>query len=334
MELRGKRVFVTGATGLVGGRLAERLAKDEGMKVRVLVRSPEKAAHIKKIWSHLNIEPVLGDLANTAALKNGAKDCELVVHCAAWVNDRGTREQYYQANVQGTENILNAARGCQRFIHTSSIGVYGLNPKDGTDESSGFDTSQNLYCETKIESEKVVKVAIDKERFPAVIIRPGSVYGPHSATWTLRPIKAIKDKKFFLIAGGTGLVNYVYIDNLVDGMLLATKNDQIVDDDFIITDGRSTTWSEFFGYYNQMMGNPPLKSLPLPVAYLTAFGMEIAEKFTGTKPVLSRSAVGFLTRHATFNISKAKRLLGYNPTISLAEGMKLTEQWLRAEKII
>jgi nucleoside-diphosphate-sugar epimerase len=336
MELKNSTVFITGATGLVGGRLAERLVREENARVRALVRTEKKAAQLEKEMAGLAIEPVLGDLANLDALRRGAADCQFVFHCAAWVSDRGTRDDFFRANVTGTDNVVKAAQagGCQRFIHTSSVAVYGLNPRDGTDESFPFDTSNNLYCETKIESEQVVKRAMEKERLAAVIIRPGSVYGPRSATWTLRPIKALKDKKLFLIGGGKGLCNYVYIDNLVDGMLQAARNDRAVGEDFIITDGQAAPWREFFGYYNQMLGRDQMPSLPLPVAQLVALGMEMSEKITGSRPVLSRSAVGFLTRQAVFNISKAKTQLGYQPKISLAEGMKMTEQWLRAEKII
>jgi nucleoside-diphosphate-sugar epimerase len=334
MELKGKKIFITGATGLVGGRLAERLAREEGAQVRVLARSTAKAEQFQKDMLGLEIETAIGDLTDLESLKRGATGCQVVFHCAAWVSDRGSREDFYRANVTGTENILKASAGCERFIHTSSVGVYGLSPKDGTDETSPFDTSNNLYCETKIESEKVVKLAFERDRFPAVIIRPGSVFGPRSATWTLRPVKAIKDGKLFLISGGTGLCNYIYVDNLVDGMLLAAKNDQVIGEEFIITDGQAAPWHEFFGYYNQMLGKEKLRSLPLPVAQFVAFSMEVSEKITGKRAVLSRSAVGFLTRQATFNIAKAKRMLGYQPQISLAEGMRKTEAWLRQQKII
>jgi nucleoside-diphosphate-sugar epimerase len=337
MELKGKTILVTGATGLVGGRLAERLVREEGAQVRALARSEEKAARLRQEMGAIKIETAIGELANAESLRRAAAGCQLIFHCAAWVSDRGTREDFFRANVDGTSHIIAAAQAanCQRFIHTSTVGVYGLNPKDGTDETFSFDTAaDNLYCETKIESEKVVKAAGQKDRLPIVIIRPGSVYGPRSASWTLRPIKAIKEKQMFLVAGGSGLINYIYVDNLVDAMLLAAKNDKVIGEDFIITEGITASWREFFGYYGRMLGREKLPSLPLPIALLIAGGMELREKITGRRALLSRTAVGFLTRRATFKIDKAKKLLGYQPRIGLVEGMKLTEQWLRQEKII
>ncbi|MBI4850412.1 MAG: SDR family NAD(P)-dependent oxidoreductase [Acidobacteria bacterium] len=334
MELKGKTILVTGATGFIGHRLVERLAKEEGVSVRALARTEEKSRKLTKDLNGISIEIAIGDLSNLESLKKAANGCEIIFHCAAWASDRGSREDFFTANVTGTKNIVEAAINakCQKFIHVSSISVYGFQPKDGTDETFPYDPSSGLYSETKVESEKVVKLA--KEKLPAVIIRPGAVYGPRSGAWTVRPVKAIKDGKMFLIAGGTGLCNYVYIDNLIDAMLIATKDDKVLGEDFIITDGRSTPWHEFFGYYGRMFGINKLKSLPLPIAYLAALTMEISEKFTGKKAPITRVAINFLTRQATYNTHKAKSVLGYEPKINLIDGMKLTEEWLRKENLI
>ena len=161
------------------------------------------------------------------------------------------------------------------------------------------------------------------------MIRPTNVYGPCSNPWTVRPIKLINSGQMILINGGTGICNYVYIDNLLDATLAATKRDQSVGQVYLITDGFAVTWKEFFGYYARMAGKPRIRSVPQWLGKAIALGMEIASKFTGRPPKITREAVQFLTRQAHFSIEKARRELGYQPRFSLEEGMQLTEQWLR-----
>jgi nucleoside-diphosphate-sugar epimerase len=132
-----------------------------------------------------------------------------------------------------------------------------------------------------------------------------------------------------LINGGTGLCNHVYIDNLLDATLAATKRDESVGEVYLVSDGAPVTWKEFFGYYAQMAGKPRIRSVPEWVGKAIALGMETSSKLTGKPPKITREAVGFLTRKARFSIEKARHELGFQPRFSLEEGMKLTEQWLR-----
>ncbi len=329
MEIRGLLALVTGATGFIGGRLTERLATEEDVRVRALVRSAGKAGRLTK----LPLEIVEGDLLDPQSLKKAVEGCDLVFHCAALVRETGKKKEFYQINVEGTENIVKAAvaAGVKKFIHMSSVAVYGLNPPDGADEDTAFQLCGNLYCDTKIAAEKIVWAYHRDRGLPVVVIRPTNVYGPHSKPWTLRPIKMINSDKMMLINGGTGLCNYVYIDNLIDATLLAVKSDEAVGQAYIITDGIALPWKEFFGCYAQMAGKPQMRSVPAHLGKIVALGMEITSKFTGKQPKITRQAVGFLTKKACFSIEKARRELGYRPRLSLKEGMQITEQWLQEE---
>ncbi len=329
MEIRGLLALVTGASGFIGGRLVERLATEESVRVRALVRNTGIAGRLGK----LPLEIVKGDLLDPQSLSKAVEGCDLVFHCAALVRETGKKKEFYQINVQGTENILKAAleAGVKKFIHLSSVAVYGLNPPDGADENTAFQPCGNLYCDTKIASEEIVWAYHRDRNLPVVVIRPTNVYGPHSKPWTLRPIKMIKSGKMMLINNGTGLCNYVYIDNLIDAALLATKRDESVGQAYIITDGVALPWKEFFGCYAHMAGKPRMRSVPEQLGKIVALGIEIASKFTGKQPKITRQAVGFLTRKACFSIEKARRELGYRPRFSLKEGMQITEKWLREE---
>jgi len=327
MEIRGFSALVTGASGFIGGRLAERLAIEEGVRVRAMVRNLKRGERLGK----LQLEIVKADLLDLPSLREAISGCDLVFHCAAMVRETGDRNEFFRTNVKGTENVLKVSSdiGVKKFIHFSSVAVYGLNPPDGADEATPYRPCGNLYCDTKIAAEKAVWIAHQEAGLPVVVIRPTNVYGPYSNAWTIRPIKLINSGQMMLINGGTGLCNYVYIDNLLDATLAATKRDPSVGQVYLITDGIAVTWKEFFGYYAEMAGKPEIRSVPEWLAKTIALGMEMTSKITGKPPKITREAVGFLTRQARFSIEKARRELGYQPRISLKEGMKLTEQWLR-----
>jgi len=327
MEIRGLSALVTGTSGFIGGRLAERLATEEGVRVRAMFRNPKKAERLLK----LPLEIVKADLLDLPSLRKAIDGCDLAFHCAALVRETGDRNEFFETNVKGTENILKASTeaGVKKFIHFSSVAVYGLNPPDGADETTPYQPCGNLYCDTKIASEKAVWVAHQKAGLPVVVIRPTNVYGPYSNFWTVRPIKLVNSGQMILINGGTGFCNYVYIDNLIDATLAATKRDQSVGQVYLVTDGNAVLWKEFFGCYAQMAGKPKMRSVPEWLGKAIALSMEVSSKLSGKPPKITREAVRFLTRRARFKIEKAKRELGYQPRFSLEEGMKLTEQWLR-----
>jgi nucleoside-diphosphate-sugar epimerase len=327
MEIRGLSALVTGASGFIGGRLAERLATEEGVRVRAMVRRAKKAERLRK----LPLEVVQADLLDVESLREATDRCELVFHCAALVRETGDRDEFYRINVKGTKNILNVARdrGVKKFIHFSSVAVYGMNPPDRADETTPCQPCGNLYCDTKLAAEKAVWAAHQEAGLPVVVIRPANVYGPYSNPWTIRPIKLVNSGQMMLINGGTGLCNYAYIDNLLDATLAATKQDESVGEVYLVSDGMAVIWKEFFGYYAKMAGRPNIRSVPKWLGKAIALGMEVTSKLGGKPPKLTREAVGFLTRKACFSIEKARRDLNYQPRISLEEGMKLTEQWLR-----
>jgi nucleoside-diphosphate-sugar epimerase len=327
MEIRGLSALVTGSSGFIGGRLAERLATEEGVRVRAMVRNLKKAERLQA----LPLEIVQADLLDLSSLREAVRGCDLVFHCAARVRETGDRNEFFRTNVEGTSNILKASieANVKRFIHFSSVAVYGMNPPGQVDETTPFQPCGNLYCDTKIAGEKAVWAAYQETGIPVVVIQPANVYGPYSNPWTIRPIKMILSGKMIPINGGTGICNYVYIDNLIDATLAAVKRDTSVGQAYLISDGNPVTWKEFFGYYARMAGKSNIPSVPEWMGKTIAFGMEIASKFTKKPPKISREAVRYLTRQSRFSIEKARRELGYQPRVSLEEGMKLTEEWLR-----
>jgi nucleoside-diphosphate-sugar epimerase len=309
-----KRTLVTGATGFIGSRLIERLI-EESVPVRALVRHPEKRARLRA----RGVELIHGDVTDADSLHRAVANCQLVFHCAALMHDAPvSADEYRRVNVGGVRNLLEAASvaAVERFIYVSSTAVYGISPKENTTESDPHQPCGLPYLDNKIEAEEIAFKFHRERMLPLTVIRPANVYGPRSRVWTIWLIEMIKAGKIILVDDGCGMANHVYIDNLVDGMLLVARHDKAIGEAFIISDGAHTNWKEFLGYYAQMLGCA-LRSVPKPQAVEPPYS-------------LSREETDLWTQTGTFDISKAKAVLGYEPRISLAEGMRLTEQWLRA----
>ncbi len=312
MELTEKRVLVTGATGFIGGRLTEQLLMAENVKVRALARTPGKADRL----ASTGVEIVQGDVTDPASLRRAAESCQVVLHCAAFMHDaEADPDGFRQVNVEGVRNMLEAASeaGVERFVHVSSIAVYGTSPREGTNETDPFQPCGEAYSDSKIEAEQLAFQYSSEKKLPLVVIRPANVYGPRSSFWTVGLLMMVKSGQLKLIDNGRGMANPVYVDNLVDAILLAAQNDAAVGEAFVISDGAKTDWNEFLGYYARMVGRDPLPT------------MSIEEALSRMDSV----QVQYWTQTGTFDITKARTVLGYEPRVSLDEGMKRTEQWLR-----
>jgi nucleoside-diphosphate-sugar epimerase len=333
VELTQKTVLVTGASGFVGGHLAVRLATQQGTRVRALVRQTSRTEHLQG----LGIRLCTGSITDLDSLRSALDGVDVVFHCAAYVREWGKAEEMHRTNTLGTENVLRAAvdTGVSRVVHTSSIAVYGLEPADGTDETCSFNReSGNPYAESKIAAEEVAQKYCGEQGLHVAILRPADIYGPRSTTATLGPVVAIKLGWMELIDGGEGLTNHLYVDNLVDAYLLAAESDHSAGQAYIISDGVGTPWRDFFGHYARMMGKGPLPSIPKERALQKAAEAEARAESTGRPPSLTRAAVTLMTQKAVFRIDKARLELGYTPRISLDEGMRLTEEWLREKRYI
>ena len=323
-------VLITGAGGFIGGHLARRLLTQEKITVRALVRNPEKAAWLKE----LGAEIVVGDINDEpAVLAQAMSGCRVVYHAAAWVSESGSQAEVWKVNVAGTQNVVDAAlaAGVQRFVQISSCAVYGSLQQFDIDETTPRRMIGKPYGDSKAAAEEVVIKAYQERKLPVVIARVSQVYGPGSQQFTIRPVELIKAGKMFLIDGGRHLCKPIYIDNLIDGLILCAKVDAAVGEAINLTENMQVSWHEFFGAYGKMLGKASLPSLPYPVAWLAALFFETQAKLKGKKSGLTRGAVNSLRSSNSFSNRKAQALLGWSPKINLAEGMRLTEIWLREQ---
>ncbi len=249
-ELRGKDILVTGATGFIGSRVALELVKI-GARVRALVRNAAKAEALGRS----GISVVLGDMAEPASLAGAVRGCQAIFHFAGTTNEFKPRAHFERVNVDGTRLLAEAAlkERVERFIHVSTVWVYGLSSGPGVCETSPCTPSGQAYADTKLEAERAVRRLIDEKGLPAVIIQPSEVYGPGDPNWTERPIELIKSGRMILAGGGKGLIQPVFIDDLVRGVLAAAERGGL-GETYILCGPEVVTVREYFSYFAAMVG--------------------------------------------------------------------------------
>jgi nucleoside-diphosphate-sugar epimerase len=308
------KVLITGARGFIGAALSARMAADG--------------------WDVVGIDVVDGhDIARSGPWQDVAAGCDLVIHTAAVVSMRGDDPRaVWRVNALGTANVLEAARraGTARFVHLSSVTVFGFAFPDGVDESYPCEPNGVPYVDTKIASEALVLRAHAAGETACTVIRPGDVYGPGSRPWTLLPLEELERNRFILPARGRGIFSPVYIDNLVDGIVAAATADAAAGGVFTLSDGTGVTTHEFFDNYARLL-HKRLRSVPTPLAVRLASAASLAAR--GRTEVNAASA-RYLARTGTYSIARAHETFGYAPAIDLAEGMERTAAWLRAERLV
>jgi nucleoside-diphosphate-sugar epimerase len=250
-----RTVLVTGATGFVGSRLVERLVLGTDDRVKAMVRrfSGPGLARLAR----LPVKLVLADLLDLDGLIEAAKDCDIIVHCA--YGRSGDAKHQREVTVSGTENVLQAALqdNVRKVIYLSSAAVYGRDPKiPVVDESAPFRNDHDVYCVSKTEAENVVWRYYRERGLPVVIFRPTRIYGPYGRMWTARIVKEIQSGAI-LVDGGRGAANLIYIDNLIDAIMLAMDKDAGDGEAFILVDDERLAWKDVYESYADMIGDPP-----------------------------------------------------------------------------
>ena len=316
------RAFVTGATGMVGNHVCRRL-KDEGHEVTALVRPTSDWSLLEGVGVSFAEGALPGD---PEVFRETLRGQEWVFHCAAMVDDWAPREEMYRVNVEGLETLLKAAdrTSLKRFVYISSLAVLGMGPQIDLDESAPLVHTGDNYNYTKIKAEELA-LRYAGEGYPIAIVRPPYIYGPGDRQLFPRVVQALKEKTFRYIGDGLTPFSLVYVENLVDAMMLAAVKPEAIGEVCIITDGDPITRRELIEAISEGYGlEAPTGSVPLGVAKALCPVFEFFGRLLGRRPVLNRFRMKFMATPLTFKIDKAKRLLGYEPKCSTREGLTRT----------
>jgi dihydroflavonol-4-reductase len=328
---RMNRVLVTGATGFTGGALAQRLVAQK-VPVRALVRDPARAAPL----ADLGVEIMQGQLCDPAALGKVMRDVDVVYHIAALYRQQGVDPRAFrEANTIAVKHLLDAAVEAKvsRFVHCSTVGVHGHIERPPAAEDAPF-APGDLYQETKLAGERIAARYMAEGRLPVTIFRPAGIYGPGDLRF-LKLFRLIKRGRFPMIGDGQTLYHSVYIDDLLDGIVRCGTADRAIGETFILAGPEYTTLNELVALVARALGRPPSR-LRIPVAPIRALAAAceaICRPF-GLEPPLHRRRVAFFTNNRAFDITKARRQLGYAPKVSIHEGIARTSAWYAQQGLL
>ena len=249
------RVLVTGASGFIGGRLVETLV-NRGITVRVTTSDLRHCEHI----AHLPIQIVKAGLGDHDALSDAVAGCSVVFHAAYRFG--GDIEQQ-KVNIDGTRVLAEAfgRNGGRRFVHVSSMCAYGDPRDEDLTEDTPLRPSADPYSETKRQIDLLLLEMHRSRGFPVTIIQPTIVYGPRGTFWTTEPLQQVRSMRIALPAGGLGLCNAVYVDDVVSALTLAAERDAAVGEAFLISGSAPVTWREFYAAFEKMLGKKAVVDL-------------------------------------------------------------------------
>jgi nucleoside-diphosphate-sugar epimerase len=320
------RVALTGASGYTGGHLVDAL-RQRGDEVRALVRPASVSERLRASGAAL----ILGDLADAGAIERLVEGTDAVLHVAAVYRTAGHPDSYYrEINIGGTERLLRAAAcaGVRRFVHTSTVGVHGDVKEPPADETAPI-APGDIYQQTKAEAEALALDYHRRRALPVAVVRPGAIYGP-GETRLLKLFRAIARGRYAIIGDGRSFYHPVYIEDLVEGFLLALDRPEAVGEAFLVCGPRYASQSELAALIAKHTGG---RVLPFHIpARPIQWAGDVVEAICvplGLEPPLHRRRVDFWTKSRAFRIEKARRMLGYAPKVDLDEGIARTAAWYR-----
>lgn len=328
--------LVTGATGLVGSHIVERLRLD-GWEVRALSRDPNEASR----QLPPGIEVHRGDVLDVASFISAAAGCNVVFHAAANIIVRGEWEAYRVTNVEGARNAVTAAqRAGARLLQLSSVAVYGATARyealkrgSRTDENTPLAPlpERAYYARSKRESEELVLRAHLEGRVWATAVRPDVIYGRRDRQFVPRMAKLLRMRTPVpLLGGGRSIMAVVHAANVADGAVLAATSDTAGGNVYNLANDFDVSVREFFELAAEGLGTRPL-FVPMPAwaarAALRAVKATARALTGGRFSLLSTSAIDFVAEDNPFSSERAKRELGWSPRVRPETGVPDAFRW-------
>lgn len=322
MSIAGQTVLVTGATGFLGGALARRLASD-GAQMRALVRSPEKAARLRAA----GMETAQGDLTDADSLQRAVEGCSYVFHAAA---SFGNLAAQTAVNVEGSRALARASADAriQRFVYVSTTLYYGYPTGGVINEDTPPCRFHNPYIQTKQTAEVAIRDAAAETGLSFAISRPGMIYGAGSTNWTRGLFWLARLRPTPFIGDGRGSAFPIHVDDVVDHLVTLAAHPDAHGQAFNCAPDPSPTWRELIGAYSALAGHDRWFALP-PAMF--QFGARLIAPFAPADTLWRdlRAIIPIFRVQTTYSMEKSRRMLGWQPRISLDAGIASCALWLR-----
>jgi dihydroflavonol-4-reductase len=319
------RTLVTGATGFTGGRLARELRR-RGRDVRALVRTED--ARSSELVAD-GIEVCVGDLRNAGAISRALDGIDIVYNIgAAYRQASAGRDEYYAVNAAAVGTLVELAgvAGVRRVVHCSTVGVHGdvEHPPAGEDAPL---RPGDAYQRSKLEGERLGREAAARSRVDLVIARPSGIYGPGDRR-LLKLFRGVARRTFVTLGSGDIFYHLTYVDDLVEGFRLCGEVPRAAGRTYILAGGEVTPLSELVRRVAAAAGvRPPTLRAPVWPFWIAGALCEAVCVPLRIEPPIYRRRVDFFTKSRAFDITLARRELGYSPQVGLDEGIRRTLAW-------
>ena len=323
-------MLVTGGTGFLGKKLVAGLA-NRGAHVHALIRKSSDRQIVDSLLS-LGADIMMGDVTDRESVFNAVQDAEYIFHIAALFRSAKYDDRiYFNVNVEGTRNVLDAAEHyhVRRVIHCSTVGVHSHIPHPPATEAEPYRPG-DIYQLTKCEGEKLAKERFSSGRVQGTVIRPAMIWGPGD-TRTLKLFRGVVHRRFPIIGTGKTLTHWVDVEDLSEGFLLAAEHEAAIGQTYILAGEKSVPLAELVETISRIAGVKPLpfKIPARPVQLLGSFTESMCKPF-GIEPILYRRRVDFFTKTRSFDSSKARKELGFAPRRSFEAEVQHIYDWYKS----
>ncbi len=328
------RIFLTGATGFLGGYIAEACV-EQGFRVHALVQPGWDTTAL----AALDVEIHVGDLRNKESFEQHLQGCDLILHTAAKVGDWGQWAEYHEANVSCAKNLYDAAvaAGVPRAVHISSTAVYGKNLilHGAVDETMGPLKLHEMpswysYGRSKLLGESLAMKYHQQGKLQVSVIRPGWVFGPRDHARLGRLMTMLKQGKARIIGDGTNQLTLTYATNVADAVLLAATHPSAPGEAFNVSNDGDVSQRKYFDALSDQVGTKRVRrTVPFRSAYCFASALEASYRFLRIKrsPMITRQSVSLVGLSHQFRTDKISAKLGWQPKVKFETAIEKIGAW-------